>query len=613
MTTVAAWTTDRQQDLQEQLVGFWAQDEWRARDCPHQGLQAQRGVFRFTCTSSAIKIELKYACWQKFLTGAWSQASWRRDGYFHRIVAWLNHTHSQSSTLMEHDISYWQTSLRSYLAEKGLFAPRTRSVLHSSQGIVEYPKSDPTLCMLRQLYLTIEEVFDDRDEYAKDIWDFRKLGLRINLSKSDYKLNFTKIAQPWLQQASKQFLRYCLATGATETSRTRLAALNLFSQFLRLHFPSLQPSTIERRTILEYLSYLHQLPLRPTTRTHYLAYLKEFLELCARENWAEIPDKRLIYHEDYPQLEKHQPRFIPQGILDQLNQVLETFPPQTMRMILVVQEVGMRVSELCQMPFDCLVQDTAGDWFLRWYQSKMYKEHSVPVSRELVAVIQEQQAHVKVEWGRDVLWLFPNVKGQAYRQRWFVVELNQMAFEKQICDASGKIFRFQSHQFRHSVATKMINSGVPQHIVQRYLGHESARMTATYAFIHDQTLKEEYMRFRGKTIDVTGQIVEPKGRANTSDLQWVKKNILAQALPNGSCALPVLAGTCPHANACLTCVHFRTDASFLPQHKAQLEETQQLIQVARANGWQRQMEMNEKVTTNLENIIASLEETDHDA
>jgi len=63
----------------------------------------------------------------------------------------------------------------------------------------------------------------------------------------------------------------------------------------------------------------------------------------------------------------------------------------------------------------------------------------------------------------------------------------------------------------------------------------------------------------------------------------------------------------------LTCVHFRTDASFLPQHTAQLEETRRLIQVARKNGWQRQAEMNVKVATNLERIITVLEEPDHGA
>ncbi len=138
-------------------------------------------------------------------------------------------------------------------------------------------------------------------------------------------------------------------------------------------------------------------------------------------------------------------------------------------------------------------------------------------------------------------------------------------------------------------------------------------MTAVYAHIHDQTMKEEYAKYRRKVVDVTGKVVAQNSVVDENDLQWVKKHILAQALSNGKCALPIVAGDCPHANACLTCVHFRTDASFLVQHRTQLQETHQLIQLARAHGWRRQAEMNEKVATNLERIIAALEEPAHDA
>jgi integrase/recombinase XerD len=71
----------------------------------------------------------------------------------------------------------------------------------------------------------------------------------------------------------------------------------------------------------------------------------------------------------------------------------------------------------------------------------------------------------------------------------FVRYLNILAAKFDICDFTGKRWKFQSHQFRHTVATRMINNGVPQHIVQRYLGHESPQMTAMYAHIHDSTLR----------------------------------------------------------------------------------------------------------------------------
>lgn len=85
-------------------------------------------------------------------------------------------------------------------------------------------------------------------------------------------------------------------------------------------------------------------------------------------------------------------------------------------------------------------------------------------------------------------------------------------------------------------------------------------------------------------------------------------SILAQALPNGYCARPAIRGNCPHANACLTCGDFRTTKEFLGVHHEELEKTNKVIEKAKANGWQRQIEMNTKVANNLEKIITSLEE-----
>jgi regulator of PEP synthase PpsR (kinase-PPPase family) len=190
----------------------------------------------------------------------------------------------------------------------------------------------------------------------------------------------------------------------------------------------------------------------------------------------------------------------------------------------------------------------------------------------------------------------------------FAGYLNKLAKKHNICDSLGKRWHFQSHQFRHTVGTRMINNGVPQHIIQRYLGHESPNMTAVYAHIHDQTMKEEIAKFHGKVVNIAGEVVESiTPEVEITDLQWFKRNIQAQALPNGSCALPSISQGCPHANACLTCTHFRTTAEYLEEHRKHLEQTEQIIEKAKSNGWVRQIEMNEKVASNLRSIIKNLE------
>lgn len=283
-------------------------------------------------------------------------------------------------------------------------------------------------------------------------------------------------------------------------------------------------------------------------------------------------------------------------------------------MLLILIETGRRISELCQLPFNCLLQDATGDWFLKHYQSKMKKEHTIPISRELARVIQEQQASVKKDWGSEetpFLFVAPRPRGNGRKPITpyaFGVSLKTLAYEKGIKDANGNYYNFQAHQFRHTVGTLMVNSNVPLHIIQKYLGHVSPEMTMHYAHIHDQTLKKEIANYQGKVVNISGQVVEPLNpELDTDELQWFKRNVQAQALPNGSCALPAPMKECPHANACLTCTHFRTTIEFLDQHKAELEQTEKILKKAKTNGWTRQIEMNERVANNLQNIISTLE------
>lgn len=122
----------------------------------------------------------------------------------------------------------------------------------------------------------------------------------------------------------------------------------------------------------------------------YLIQLRTFLDVAAREGWAPVSMQRLIYSEDIPRPVEPAPRYIPEDIVQQLNRHLDNLPSDTQRMVLILQECGMRISELCVLPRDCIIHDTGGDAFLRYYQGKMKKEHTIPVTPEVVAIIRAQ-------------------------------------------------------------------------------------------------------------------------------------------------------------------------------------------------------------------------------
>ena len=59
----------------------------------------------------------------------------------------------------------------------------------------------------------------------------------------------------------------------------------------------------------------------------------------------------------------------------------------------------------------------------------------------------------------------------------------------------------------------MINNGVPQHIVQKFLGHESPEMTSRYAHIFDETLKIEFEKFQERLVTKEGNLLTLKRRS----------------------------------------------------------------------------------------------------
>lgn len=133
----------------------------------------------------------------------------------------------------------------------------------------------------------------------------------------------------------------------------------------------------------------------------------------------------------------------------------------------------------------------------------------------------------------------------------------------------------------------------------------------TYAYIHDQTLKKELEKFNDTkvvNINISGKTIKSASTdAEENNLAFFKKNVLAQALPNGYCGRPAIRGERPHTNACLTFGDFRTTKEFLSVHQEELMNTQNTIKKASENGWMRQIEMNNKIENNLKKIISSLE------
>lgn len=68
------------------------------------------------------------------------------------------------------------------------------------------------------------------------------------------------------------------------------------------------------------------------------------------------------------------------------------------RFILVLLETGRRVSEVSLLKFDCLEQDSDGDWLLRVNEKKLKRERLIPISSACVETIKAQQNDLLEKW-----------------------------------------------------------------------------------------------------------------------------------------------------------------------------------------------------------------------
>ncbi len=190
--------------------------------------------------------------------------------------------------------------------------------------------------------------------------------------------------------------------------------------------------------------------------------MRVFLAEGVSNEWFNVP-AHLIRSEDYPKRAKPLPRYIPEEVISQLLENLDQLPEVVARMVLVLLECGFRISEACQLPISCLQQDARGDWSIKYTNWKMNRETIKPISQELAVVIQQQQKYIKEALGNNFQYLFCGSR-RGRNEKWaggFVPEpkvllintllyyLKKLAQDSLIKDNLGKIWNFQSHQFRH--------------------------------------------------------------------------------------------------------------------------------------------------------------------
>ena len=450
---------------------------------------------------------------------------------------------------------------------------------------------------------------DTGDEREKDIWDVRNLGVPYSTlpSRPRYTVNYTKITQGWLKQQVKDYNYYRIQHREIATVEDDMKAFNLFSSFLEKQHPEITSLTQLDRTIAEeYIAFVRAKGYVASTFNRRISAIKTLLTLGNMMDMGGYPTKPLFSNSDYSKVKHKLPVPFSDRELRQMNDNIDKLPVQYGRIFFVLENCGMRMSDLCSTRINidgqyCLQQHGEDHYIFTYEMHKVHRTNTVPVSELVAEVIKSAIDDSRSTYGDDCLYIFAKSKDEPIGQEDFVMSMNKLSLRNGFTTDTGKPLRIKGHTFRRTKATEYANMGVSLDVIRIMLGQKKIGVLKHYITIHSTTMIDALQNITAEDEALIRNI------GNEPDLV-LKENAEAGLLPlsNGFCAKGIASGLCDHAYACYSCRMYRPGKQFLPLYERQLREVCNNISVAELNGYERLLQVNTELKEQLEKIIRAV-------
>jgi len=488
-------------------------------------------------------------------------------------------------------------------------------------------------------HLEVEPATNIEEELAKDVWDIRRFkhDYPKHVSPATYEVDFSWIVNLVLREQVKRYFRLRLTRWKAGTFQGVLYHLK---SVLALLPSDLHVGTLQRCHVEALLPTLSQLSLIQLSRG--LREAKMMFEyMTTSPAWTGLrPPRFLIWEEDIPPRPEALPRPIPPAVLDQFDPLLEQaekamkegqepfiFAPVFWDALLTLRHTGMRFEDMAHLKAPdergkkgCLDQDPEGYWWIciDYTNTKMGREHRIPtrVSDGVIDAIRRQQERVKhLPNHFDAHYLFRTEKGVLTRGQ------IQLALKKLAphLKHEGQPYLITPHQFRHTIATDMIEQGIDIYTVKEFLGHKSLSMTEKYIKVYLSSLKAKYDAYRVKkqqtyATEMMATQVQVTQLEGDADGGWVKDKVgklYVSPLPDGigNCVhLPMHDG-CPDTPHCPTCPKLHANKRHLPVWENKATTLLITVEALRANpAYARARQKHEQELVHAEKVIQTIKE-----
>lgn len=374
-------------------------------------------------------------------------------------------------------------SFESYLDKQMNTASRKRQLLPSLN-----------FC-LKTVFLQSAEI-----NWNANVWYLERLHLpqnRVNPSGSFEKVSFGEITLPCNRQYLKDYMKYQLGISSLSLGTIRVKYKEAQTMLVWFSSRGEDASRCDAEQIDVYIRTLEERGIIAKTFNEYLSAIHHFFcFLVVKGHMKRVPFRIEYYQKKV--IPKHLNRSVSPDVCMEILEKLHLLPEHLRCMYLHLWCLGLRISEVCMLKGDAYEINGQDAW-IKVYQTKMKNYKRIPMAEGLYKIMQVYIRRNKISPDE---YLFKNRNGGAYCAATFRYQMKKFCQENDIEDGD---YLFQSHDYRHTVATMFYDNGVSLQGVRDYLGHNYEEMTEQYIDYTPRRIakeSDEFFRTPGNSLAV---------------------------------------------------------------------------------------------------------------
>lgn len=187
--------------------------------------------------------------------------------------------------------------------------------------------------------------------------------------------------------------------------------------------------------------------------------------------------------------------------IKRLNAGITKLDEQITRCMVIHQMLGTRISDTLTLKQDCLYKNKE-QYMIRIYQPKTHM-YEKPISVELGILIERAIEYTQLRFP-GTSYVFVNESDVSRSLQYTTIKNKVLRYimKEDLRDDEGRLFRFDTHMFRHYYGVKLTELHLDDWTIAKLLGHSGLKSVQYYRKMSNQILADETRKIREKFSEI---------------------------------------------------------------------------------------------------------------